>query len=107
MTFTFSRNPIDMFKCWLYNKREEIGHWRWNRKHHMVRCEICGDILDSKKTVYAPEECGWENLTPSKTWICHRCLCHRDFKFFIKYVDEYENAYWERIKKIRNENLQS
>lgn len=108
MNFTFSRNPIDKFKCWIYNKKEEIAHKQWNKKHYRVKCHICDDVLDSKKIQYAPEECGWHQLKGLyKVWICHKCLGHRDFTPFIKQIDEYENAYWERIKKIRNENLQS
>ena len=98
MLFTFSRNPIDKLYCWWENKKEKIAHKKWNKKHYRVKCFICDDILDSEKTEYSPEECGWRQLKGMyKVWICHRCIGHRYFVPFIKQIDEYEAEQWKKI----------
>jgi len=50
---------------------------------------------------YSPEECGWEMTKHSHFWICHRCLCHRDYTPYVKQADEEEYKKWE----IANEEL--
>lgn len=87
MTFTFSHNPIDILNVKLMNLHEQYTHWVWNRKRHNVKCIICGKVLDSKRDLYSPEECGWGSVD-KYTWICHRCLCHRDFRPYIKLIDK-------------------
>lgn len=90
MQVTFSNNQINKFQCWLSNAYEKITQIRWNLKRHCIQCHICGEVLDSRVIPYSPEQCGWKRLKDQwyKPWICHSCLEHRDFKPYIKMVDE-------------------
>lgn len=84
-------NILSGFLCWKDNKYEEFTHWYWNKKHHNVKCHICDKVLDSFKTPYSPEECGWINIGRDKwrrkEWICHMCDAHRNFPRYIKLID--------------------
>ena len=105
--------------CWKDNKYEEFTHWYWNKKHHNVKCHICGEVLDSTKTPYSPEECGWVNIGHDKwsrkKWICHMCDAHRNFPRYIKLIDlDEEIEYcsprvlrypWEKMIDKRNQIL--
>ena len=92
MIITFSNNPIDRFRCWLSNKYEDLTQFRWQLKHHRIECHICGEVLDSTETKFSPEQCGWKRIRKQwyKPWICHNCLEHRNFKPYIKKIDEKE-----------------
>ena len=88
MVFTFSNNPIDRLGCWIENKKEELSRVKWRMgKHKKIECRICGDILDSRKDIWSPEQCGWHKVN-KYTWICHRCMDHRNFRPFIEMIDE-------------------
>lgn len=107
------------FLCWKDNKYEEFTHWYWNKKHHNVKCHICGEVLDSYKIPYSPEECGWVNIGHDKwtrkQWLCHRCDAHRCFPPYIKLIDlDEEIQYasprilgtpWEKVINKRNQIL--
>lgn len=79
----------------LYNLNERISHIQWNLKPYHVECCICGRVLRSDECDYSPEEGGWRKAD-KWTWICHKCLCHRDYKPYVKQVDEDEEAAWEK-----------
>lgn len=101
MRITFSNNPIDKLSCYIDNKKEELSRIRWLMgKHKEVECRICGDILDSYKDIWSPEQCGWHRVG-KYSWICHRCMDHRNFRPFIKMVDEADKRHLERIKRGR------
>lgn len=90
MKITFLNNLISQICCWLDNEYELLTQLRWKSKHHRVKCHICGEILDSSTEKYSPEQCGWKRLKNEwcRPWICHSCLCHRDFKPYIKVIDK-------------------
>ena len=88
MYFTFSKNPIDRIKIWIWNKREKYS----------------SETLRSADTDFSPIEAGWDRMKDHPTWICHRCISHRNFKPYIKRIDEDERRAWEQIKK-RNQNI--
>ena len=107
MRITFSNNPIDHIQCWLSNKYEDYTQYVWNKKHHRVTCRICGDVLDSNKEKYSPEQCGWKKINgyTYKTWICHRCLEHRDFKPFIKEIDKQKEELWRKAREQEKDEI--
>lgn len=90
MMISASGKLKDRFICFIYNKYEDYTKYIWNRKRYIVKCRICGDILDSKYDKYSPEQCGWKKLKNDKyqPWICHQCLSHRNFKPFIHLIDK-------------------
>lgn len=94
MRISFSNNPIDKLSCYIYNKIEELSRiFLLIGKPKQIKCTICGDVLDSRRDVYSPMQCGWYKIGNSKyTWICHECLCHRDFKKYISMIDEDERG---------------
>lgn len=100
MRIAFTNNPIDKLSCWASNKYEEITQLLWNHSHQKVTCIICGQVLDPKKDKYSPVQCGWHRLSRvNKSYqICHQCIWHRDFKPFIKEIDEREEALWNKEK---------
>lgn len=87
MVITLSNNPIDQLVCKYYNWYEKYTHKVWNKKRHYTQCIICGDVMDSAKDKYSPEECGWEQIRGQQRWICHMCDSHRNFKPYIKLID--------------------
>ena len=90
MRFTFDNNPISRLECFLYNKMEDLSRVHWLMgKTKKVECRICGDKLDSRKDIYSPKQCGWKKIDKF-TYVCHRCLDHRDFRPYIKQIDEEE-----------------
>lgn len=98
MVFTFNNNPIDKLGCWIANKKEELSRVNWLMgKHKKIECRICGDILDSRKDIWSPEQCGWHKVN-KYTWICHRCMDHRNFRPFIEMIDEADRKHWENIR---------
>ena len=99
MQISMSNNPIDKLDCYLHNKKEELSRVIWLMgKRKKVECRICGDVLDSWKDFYAPEQCGWHRVT-KYAWVCHRCFDHRNFRPFIEMIDEADRKAWEEIKK--------
>lgn len=98
---------LDNLYCHAINKYEDFTHWYWNKSPHRVRCIICGDIMNSKKDKYSPEEAGWRSIKGGKRWICHRCDAHRDFKPYVNLVDVDEEIKWAKfdISKERLEQL--
>lgn len=84
MYITFSNKLIDNILCKIDNLKEDWARFTWHRKHHNVRCQICDEVLDSNKTYWGPKDCGWGQIRGTKMWICHQCLCHRDFKPYIE-----------------------
>lgn len=100
MRFTISNNPADKLLCWIYNKKEELSQIKWIAgKHKECKCRICGDILDNRKDMYSPMQCGWHRVT-KYSWICHRCFDHRNFIPFIEMIDESDKKAWEEHSKI-------
>lgn len=96
MQFSMSDNPIDKLGCYLHNKKEDLSRVVWLMgKHKKIECRICGKVLDSWHDVYSPMQCGWVRITKYK-WICHSCLDHRDFRPYIKQIDEDERVRWEK-----------
>lgn len=95
MQISLNNNPIDKLECFLHNKKEELSRVFWLMgKHKKVKCKICGDVLDSYGDVWSPMQCGWQHIG-RYTWICHRCLEHRNFKKYIPMIDEDERKLWE------------
>lgn len=89
MIVTFSKNPFRRFLCHMKNKIMEEKTKKWRNGRHVCRCHVCGDVLDSRKDRYCPEECGWMRLESKiiyDPWICHSCLEHHD-------------SFWERKKR--------
>ncbi len=81
MKITMSNNPFNCLLCSIDNYALEVKNKRWNSGRHKCRCHICGEVLDSKKDKWCPEECGWIRLKDKKIydpWICHSCLEHHD-----------------------------
>lgn len=81
MKITMSKNLINRLLCSIDNHALEVKNKHWNSGRHKCRCHICGEVLDSKKDKWCPEECGWERLKDKKIydpWICHSCLEHHD-----------------------------
>lgn len=81
MKITMSNNPFNCLLCSIDNYALEVKNKRWNSRRHKCRCHICGEVLDSKKDKWCPEECGWIRLKDKKIydpWICHSCLEHHD-----------------------------
>lgn len=98
MVFTFNNNPIDKLYCWVENKKEDISRVCWlTGKRKKVECRICGNILDSYKDIWSPEQCGWHRVN-KYSWICHRCFDHRNFRPFIEMIDEADRKTWEEVK---------
>jgi hypothetical protein len=95
----FSNNPIDEIKTLAHNTTEGLSRLFWLiGKKKKVQCTICGDVLDSRKDMYSPMQCGWGRID-HYTWICHRCLQHRDFTPYIEQIDEDERRLWEGNRK--------
>jgi len=89
MRFIFSNNPIDRLSCWYHNKVEEFSQIKWiTGERKQCECVICGNKMDSYKDIFSPMQCGWVKIKGSKKYICHSCLCHRDFKKYISLIDE-------------------
>ena len=104
MRFSFSNDPISRFECFLYNKTEDLSRVHWLMgKTKEVECRICGDKLNNRKDMYSPKQCGWKKADKF-TWVCHRCLDHRNFIPFIKMIDEAERKEWEENHK-KQENI--
>lgn len=40
-----------------------------------------------------------------KTWICHRCLEHRDFKPFIKEIDKQKEELWRKAREQEKDEI--
>lgn len=81
MKITMSKNPFNCLLCSIDNYALKVKNKRWNSGRHKCRCHICGEVLDSKKDKWCPEECGWIRLKDKKIydpWICHSCLEHHD-----------------------------
>ena len=85
MRITFSNNPITMLRCSISNYILDIKGKRWNKGVYQCRCHVCGDVLDSRKHKFCPEERGWMKLKGKiyDPWICHKCLEHHD-SFWIR-----------------------
>ena len=82
----------------LANAYENFTCWYWNKKPHHVRCRICGEVkkTDRYNDTFSPEQCGWKQTKDGHVWICHDCLCHRNFKPYIKQVDIDEIERWKK-----------
>ena len=97
MRVTFSGNIVNKLGCWLSNLREAYTYTVWNKKPHKATCVICKDTIRSQSDMsYSPEQCGWERINKYQ-YICHRCLCHRNFVPYIQQVDKDEDEAWEKI----------
>ena len=103
MIFTFDNNPISRLDCFLHNKMEDLSrvHWLMGKRKE-VECRICGDKLDSRKDMYSPMQCGWKRIG-KYTWVCHRCLDHRNFRPYIEQIDEDERKLWETNESSRRD----
>ena len=93
-------NLKDYIEMTIDNYKEKISHVQWNLKPHHVECRICGATLRTDKCSYSPEECGWGRVD-KWVWVCHRCLCHRDFKPYIPQIDEDERKKWSHVEKAK------
>lgn len=89
-------NPIDYLFMTISNLKERLTRIQWRFRPHHVVCRICGEVLRSDQDKYSPEECGWGKID-KWTWICHSCLCHRDFKPYIPQIDEDERKKWGHV----------
>ena len=99
MRISMSNNPIDKLSCFIHNKKEELSQVRWIMgKHKQCECRICGDKLDNRRDMYSPVQCGWMQIN-KWLWVYHRCLDHRNFKPYIKQIDEDERKLWESNNK--------
>ena len=81
MVIAVSKNPIARISCSIGNYREKIITKRWRKGRHVCICHVCGEVLDSAKDKWSPEECGWKRLKDKyiyNPWICHSCLEHHD-----------------------------
>ena len=106
MQISLSNNPLDKLDCFLHNKTEELSRVIWLMgEQKKAECRICGDVMDSYKDVFSPTQAGWRRIG-KYTWVCHNCLEHRNFRPFIKIVDEADRKYWEehnlKSERIRN-----
>lgn len=102
MQISLSNNPINKLSCLVHNKKEELSQIKWIMgKHKECECRICGDKLNNRRDMYSPMQCGWERV--GHTWICHSCLCHRNFKPYIEQIDEDERKLWEKSEKKHEE----
>ena len=57
--------------------------------------------------MYSPMQCGWAKLD-KYTYICHSCLCHRNFRPYIEQIDEDERKFWEKdivIDKLNSPSM--
>lgn len=70
------------------NWREQHATKIWTKGNYKAVCTICGEIMTSSNSNYSPEECGWDRLKTSGRWICHSCLCHRNYKPYVNLVDD-------------------
>ena len=104
MMFAFDNNPISRLDCFLHNKMEDLSrvHWLMGKRKE-VECRICGDKLNNLKDMYSPKQCGWKKIG-KYTYVCHRCLDHRNFIPFIEMIDEAERKEWEENHK-KQENI--
>lgn len=93
-------NLIDYLFMTTSNLKERLTRIQWRFRPHHVDCRICGATLRSDKCPYSPEECGWGKIN-KWTWVCHRCLCHRDFKPYIPQIDEYERKKLSHVEKAK------
>lgn len=92
MIITLSKNPISRILCNIENWILDVKTKRWRNGKHVCKCHICGDVLDSTKDKWCPEECGWKRLENKRMynpWICHSCL-------------EHHNENWKRIDNNSN-----
>ena len=80
MKVTMSSNIIDHLLCDIENYILHIKNKKWNNGRHRCKCHVCGQILDSQKDKWCPEECGWIRLKGKiyDPWVCHQCLEHHD-----------------------------
>lgn len=94
MRISMSNNPLDRLSCYIHNRIEDLSQIIWIMgKNKKVKCKICGNVLNSWRDMYSPMQCGWCRID-RYTWICHQCLEHRDFKKYIKQIDQDAND-WE------------
>jgi len=105
MVYKFNAGLIDRILIDLENKWLDYTDKVWNAKPHRIVCQICGDTLVSQGSYsHSPEQCGWERIKGKKMYICHRCLCHRNFKPYIKKIDgedQIKTEYMEKLNEIR------
>ena len=80
MKVTISTNIIDHLLCDIDNYILHVKNKKWNNGRHRCKCHVCGQILDSQKDKWCPEECGWMRLKGKiySPCICHQCLEHHD-----------------------------
>lgn len=98
MKVSFNSNLINQLQCTIDNKLEDLSRIQWLiGKRKKIECKICGETLDSIKDVYSPRQYGWKCID-KYTWICHSCLCHRNFKPYIKKIDDNEHKEWEEYR---------
>ena len=98
MIYKFNPSPIDRIKIFIENKWLEYTDKVWNKEPHKITCHICGDFLKSQEPYsHSPEQCGWRRIDGERWYICHRCLCHRNYRPYVGQVDEDERKAWERI----------
>jgi len=99
MRVSMNSNPIDKLSCIIHNKIEELSRVHWLMgKHKKIECRICGTILDSYRETFSPMQCGWGKIN-KYTWICHKCLDHRDFTPYIEQIDEAERKAFEKCNQ--------
>ena len=82
------------------NLRDYLYDYRMDRKHVIIECALCGQLLIPFIQHAGPRNCGWERLQGKHgQWICHQCYSHRVFED----PDEW-NDHLKRIKK-KNKKL--
>lgn len=83
MRLTFSKNPLDIFSCWLENEiLAPIARYYYTHKKAHYECCVCGYIMapyfDEKHKWSPTYDMGWHKFKDWKCtrWICHHCSDH-------------------------------
>lgn len=70
--------------------------YKFEKKHYILECDRCGQLLAPFVRHIGPRECGWTLITTKhyKAWICHQCYDHG--------IDVNNDKFWSKEIKRRN-----
>lgn len=57
------------------NLKELLYDYRMERRHVVLECKECGQLLAPFIALCGPRSCGWKK-DKDKQWICHQCYYH-------------------------------
>lgn len=91
----------DWILTYISNINLRVCDYKWNFAPHKARCVICGKVIKSMDLDYSPKSCGWCRIRSyyGKHFICHKCLAHRNYKPYVKQVDEDEENLWRKKRR--------